>query len=190
MSDESQRYVVKCKVCSDVHDVRYSCRSSALPPPQPGAGTGARERELLIALTRAVDIFANVPAEDENEEAIWNREIMPALRAAQDFLLAPSVPVSAPASGLRARVLALLDRCEAGQGPNWRDSDTPDAAAYWVGVAEGEAKPSAGSVPAEEVRALAEELEASKGGDHIARRVRAGTAVRLRALLARYGGGR
>jgi hypothetical protein len=25
-ADESQRWVVKCKVCGDVHDVRYSCR--------------------------------------------------------------------------------------------------------------------------------------------------------------------
>jgi hypothetical protein len=34
---------------------------------------------------------------------------------------------------IRARVLALLDRCDAGGSENWRDGDH----GYWIGVAEG-----------------------------------------------------
>lgn len=46
-----------------------------------------RDRALLIALTRAVDILATVPAGDPDEKLIWDREVGPAHAAAQDYLL-------------------------------------------------------------------------------------------------------
>lgn len=43
---------------------------------------------------------------------------------------------------LRERVLALLDRCEAGRQDNWRDADP----GYWIGVAEGESAGESGAL--------------------------------------------
>jgi hypothetical protein len=84
------------------------------------ASTGTdpgRDRELLIAATRALDLLANVEAGSEDEKLLWFREVQPVLDAARDYLMAPASPARAESDpGALAVLVKKADAAAIGAG--------------------------------------------------------------------------